>query len=53
MFKILYFIKQRKICKNCWYYHKNIKKCRLTRSTEASNVGMSVNKYDTCKSFIR
>ena len=49
----LYFVRQRNVCKNCWYYHKRIKQCRLSRSTEMSNVGMSVSKYDTCEDFIR
>ena len=49
----LYFVRQRNVCKNCWYYHKNIKQCRLNRSTEMGNVGISVDKNDTCEHFIR
>lgn len=49
----LYFVRQRNVCKNCWYYHKNIKQCRLNRSTEMGNVGMTVSKNDNCEHFIR
>ncbi len=50
---IIFGVRQRNICKNCWYYHKNIKQCRLNRSTEMGGVGMSVDKNDTCGDFIR
>ena len=40
-------------CKNCWYYHKNIKKCRLNRSIEMGNVGITVDKNDKCEHFTR
>ncbi len=49
----IFGVRQRNICKNCWYYHKNIKKCRLSRSNEMGNVGISVSKYYTCEDFIR
>lgn len=49
----LFFTDQRSVCKNCWFYHKNIKKCRLNRSTTMGNTGISVNKKDTCKHFIK
>jgi hypothetical protein len=49
----LYFLRQRNVCKNCWFYHKRIKECKLCRSTEMGNVGMSVSKYDTCEHFIK
>lgn len=55
MIKILlkfFKIKKRKICKNCWFYHKRDGKCRLSIGGSNSS-GMWVNKYETCKHFMR
>ena len=42
---------KRKICKNCWFYHKSDGNCHLARGINITKVW--TNKYDTCKDFMR